>query len=435
MKLLYNLKREAHDKNIEKKMKTVPIEFKQVVDSYQEVRRGGKAAGVDKESIAEFEQDLENRLYLIHNRLCSGSYHPPAVRMVEIPKKDGKKRTLGIPTVSDKVAQNVIKRHLERQLEPIFHEQSFGYRPLRGAKDALKQVRENCLQFDWVIDLDIKSFFDEIDHDLLIKALEHVGTEKWVILFVKRWLKAPMEKADGTRIAREKGTPQGGVISPLLANLYLHFALDKWLTKYYPTIHFVRYADDIVVHCRTQEEAEEVLQAIMQRLLEVGLRVNKEKTQIVYCQDYRRKKFHAKIMFNFLGFSFQPRGSQSKIDNKTFVTFTPEISASGQNKIRDEIRGVVNRSNHRLEVVELAHLLNSKIQGWINYYGLFGTRKLREVLTLIDSRLVVWLKVKHKCSFRKARHILSMIQCKNPFLFKHWNSRYGIKSYKTARAV
>jgi RNA-directed DNA polymerase len=244
-----------------------------------------------------------------------------------------------------------------------------------------------------------------------------------------------MEKADGTRIAREKGTPQGGVISPLLANLYLHFALDKWLTKYYPTIHFVRYADDIVVHCRTQEEAEEVLHAIMQRLLEVGLRVNKEKTQIVYCQDYRRKKFHAKIMFNFLGFSFQPRGSQSKIDNKTFVTFTPEISASGQNKIRDEIRGVVNRSNHRLEVVELAHLLNSKIQGWINYYGLFGTRKLREVLTLIDSRLVVWLKVKHKCSFRKARHILSMIQCKNPFLFKHWNSRYGIKSYKTARAV
>jgi RNA-directed DNA polymerase len=432
---LYNLNREAHDKNIEEKMKTVPIEFKQVVDSYQEVRRGGKAAGVDRESIEEFEGDLENRLYLIHNRLCSGSYHPPAVRLVEIPKKDGKKRTLGIPTVGDKVAQNVIKRHLEKRLEPIFHEQSYGYRPLRGAKDALKQVRENCLEYNWVIDLDIKSFFDEIDHELLIKALEHVGTEKWVIQYVKRWLKAPMEKADGTRTARERGTPQGGVISPLLANLYLHFALDKWLTKHYPTISFVRYADDIVVHCNTQEEATSVLNAIMQRLTEVGLQVNEQKTQIVYCKDYRRKEFHAKIMFTFLGFSFQPRGSKSKLDHKTFVTFTPQISQGGQKKIRDEIRSIIHRSNQRLEMIELAHLLNPKIQGWTNYYGMFSPRKLRTVLSLINQRLVVWLKVKHKCSFKKSRHMLSVIQSKNPFLFKHWNSFYGPKSYQAARAV
>jgi RNA-directed DNA polymerase len=432
---LYNLNREAHDQNIEKKMKTVPIEFKQVVDSYQEVRRGGKAAGVDKESIEEFETDLENRLYLIHNRLCSGSYHPPAVRLVEIPKKDGKKRTLGIPTVSDKVAQNVVKRHLEKRLEPIFHEQSYGYRPLRGAKDALKQVRENCLQYDWVIDLDIKSFFDEIDHELLIKALEHIETEKWVILYVKRWLKAPMEKADGTKAARECGTPQGGVISPLLSNLYLHFVLDKWLAIHYPTISFVRYADDIVVHCRTQEEAASVLNAIKQRLTEVGLRVNDQKTQIVYCKDYRRKEFHAKILFNFLGFSFQPRGSISQRDHKPFVTFTPQISQEGQKKIRDEIRSIINRSNQRLELIEIAHLLNPKILGWTNYYGLFGPKKLRYVLSLIDQRLVVWIKVKHKCSFKKSRHMLSVIQSKNPFLFKHWNSLYGPKSYQTARAV
>lgn len=416
-------------------MKTVPIEFKHVLDSYEEVRRGGKAAGVDNESIEMFAKDLQNHLYLIHNRLCSGSYHPPAVRLVEIPKKDGKKRTLGIPTVGDKVAQNVIKRHLEKRLEPIFHEQSYGYRPLRGAKDALKQVRENCLHYDWVIDLDIKSFFDEIDHELLLKALEHVGAEKWVMLYVKRWLKAPMEKADGTKTAREKGTPQGGVISPLLANLYLHFALDKWLTIHYPSISFVRYADDIVVHCRTQDEAMNVLNAIMQRLKEVGLRINEEKTQIVYCKDYRRKEFHAKIMFTFLGFSFQPRGSISKHDHKTFVTFTPEISQSGQKKIKDEIRKIIHRSNQRLEMIELSRLLNPKIQGWTNYYGMFSARKLRHVLKLIDQRLVVWLKVKHKCSFKKSRHMLSAIQFKNPFMFKHWNSRYGTKSYQTARAV
>lgn len=416
-------------------MKTVPIEFKQVVDSYQEIRRGGKAAGVDRETIEMFEVDVENRLYLIHNRLCSGSYHPPAIRKFEINKKDGKKRTLGIPTVSDKVAQNVIKRHLERRLEPIFMEESYGYRPLRGAKDALKQVRENCLQYDWVIDLDIKSFFDEIDHELLIKALEHVEAEKWVILYVKRWLKAPMENDKGERMNRERGTPQGGVISPLLANLYLHFTLDKWLKIHYPKISFVRYADDIVVHCNTQAEANTVLEAIIKRLTEVGLRVNKDKTQIVYCKDYRRREFHANIMFTFLGFVFKPRGAKSKINNKTFLTFTPEISREGENRIRDEVCKVINRSNQRLEIIELAKRLNPKIRGWIQYYGLFNYRRLYHTLSIIDNRLVTWLKVKHKCSTRKSMHRLSVIQCKKPFLFAHWNSKYGKLSYRTARAV
>ncbi len=416
-------------------MKTVPIEFKQVVDSYAQVRQSGKAAGVDKETIAMFEKELNAHLYLIHNRLCSGSYHPPAVRMVEIPKKDGKKRTLGIPTVSDKVAQNVIKRHLEKQLEPIFHEHSYGYRPLKGAKDALKQVRENCQRYDWVIDLDIKNFFDEIDHELLIKALEHIGAEKWVILYVRRWLTAPMQREDGVKQAREKGTPQGGVISPLLANLYLHFSLDKWLQLHYPNIHFVRYADDIVVHCQSQEEANLVLEAINQRLTEVGLKVNAEKTQIVYCKDYRRKKFHAKIMFTFLGFSFQPRSLPSKFKQQMFVGFTPEISRENQKKIRDTIKSIITRSTHRLDIIELALLLNPKIQGWINYYGLFSPRQLRHALLKIDERLVVWLKAKHKCSFKKSKQLLSMLQFKHPFLFKHWNSIYGQKSYQTARAV
>jgi RNA-directed DNA polymerase len=244
-----------------------------------------------------------------------------------------------------------------------------------------------------------------------------------------------MESSDGIVTARDRGTPQGGVISPLLANLYLHFALDKWLTIHYPTISFVRYADDIVVHCGTEKEATEVLQAIMQRLTEVGLRVNAEKTQIVYCKDYRRKEFHAKIMFTFLGFSFQPRGAQSKLNHETFATFTPEISQSGQKKLKDEIRSIIHRSKQRLEIIELAHLLNPKILGWIHYYGMFSPRKLRYVLSLIDQRLVVWLKVKHKCSFKKSRHMLSVIQFKNPFMFRHWNSKYGTKSYQTARAV
>jgi RNA-directed DNA polymerase len=243
-------------------MKTVPIEFKQVHDSYVKVKKGGKATGVDSETISDFEKNIEANLYLIHNRLSSGSYHPPAVRTVEIPKKDGKTRKLGIPTLRDKIAQQVVRDHMEKQIEPLFHSSSYGYRPLHSAKDALLKVKENCRRYDWVIDMDIKGFFDEIDHDLMLKALEHVVKEKWVITYVSRWLKAPSEDSQGHQHERTKGTPQGGVISPLLANLFLHYAFDMWMSKHFPIIRFVRYADDIIVHCYSQQEADKVLTSI-----------------------------------------------------------------------------------------------------------------------------------------------------------------------------
>jgi len=254
--------------------KTVPIEFRQVVKAYWKVRRGGKAAGIDKESWDDFDKKLERNLYVIWNRLASGSYHPKAVREVEILKKDGTMRKLGIPTLRDRIAQQVVKEYMEEKVDQLFHENSYGYRPLKSAHQAVEQVRKNSYEYDWVIDMDIKKFFDEIDHELMIKAVIHVLEEKWVKMYVERWLRMPIEKRDGRIEIREgKGTPQGGVISPLLANLYLHFALDVWLTRHYPEVRFVRYADDVVIHCRSKEQAEEILEAVRRRLREVKLEI------------------------------------------------------------------------------------------------------------------------------------------------------------------
>jgi RNA-directed DNA polymerase len=427
------LKGEVIDKTF-KEMKTVPIEFKQVVDSYAAIRRGGKATGVDNETVAMFEKELDDNLYLIYNRLASGSYHPPAIRQVDIPKKDGKMRVLGVPTLRDKIAQHVIKVHMERVLDPMFHEDSYGYRPMKRASDAIKKVQENCYQYDWVIDLDIKSFFDELDHELLLTAVSHVFEEKWVLRYVERWLKAPMQTKDGDKIMREKGTPQGGVISPLLANLFLHYTLDKWLGKYYPEISFVRYADDIVIHCRSKEEAEAVLVAVKARLEEVKLRVNENKTHISYCKDYRRKEKHGDVRFEFLGFSYEPRTGTST-NGKRYLTYTPEISSSNQKRIKDEIRAIIHRRNQILEISDFARLLNPKIRGWIAYYGQRYKRVLHRTLAMIDQRLITWLMIKHKSFYREAVRKLHSIQEKNPHMFTHWNSPFGRKSYKTARAV
>ena len=266
--------------------KTVPIELEQVVRAYHKVRQGGKASGIDHESWEDFDKNVEDNLFLIWNRMSSGSYHPQAVREVEILKKDGKTRKLGIPTLRDRIAQQVVKVYMEERIDHLFHENSYGYRPLKSAHQAVEQVKQNCYKLDWVIDLDISKFFDEIDHELMLKAVEHVIGEKWVMMSVSRWLQMPTPKNDGTITKREgRGTPQGGVISPLLANLYLHYAFDMWLSKNYPKIRFVRYADDIVIHCVNKEEAEKVLEAVEKRLAEVKLQIKKEKTHIAYCKD------------------------------------------------------------------------------------------------------------------------------------------------------
>jgi RNA-directed DNA polymerase len=407
--------------------KTVPISYEMVAKAYQKVRKGGKASGIDEESWEDFTQKgVERQLYVIWNRMASGSYYPQAVREVEIPKKDGKMRKLGIPTLRDRIAQEVVRNYMEKRIEPKFHKNSYGYRPMRSSHEAIEQVRKNCLEKDWVIDIDITKFFDEIDHELMLKAVEAMHEEKWVKMYVKRWLEMKVEKADGSQYDRQgKGTPQGGVISPLLANLFLHFALDQWLTKFYPGIGFVRYADDMVVHCQSKSEAEGVLTALRQRLEEVRLRMQEKKTKIVYCKDYCRKEEQEQVQFGFLGFSFQPRQSRSKRNPGTSYTiFAAEISLENQEKIRTAIRESVYWRNTMQEIEEIGVRLNAKLRGWINYFGCYGKRRLRHTMFYLDLKLMKWLARKHKIGHKRAIRVIKEYRRKQPNMFYHWQMGY-----------
>lgn len=408
--------------------RTVPITFKMVVDAYSKVKKGGKAVGIDGESWIEFDKDPQRNLYVIWNRLSSGSYHPSAVRETGMPKKDGKMRKLGIPTLRDRIAQCVVKDYLEKKIDQSFHQHSYGYRPLKSSKQAIEQVRKNCIEQDWVIDLDIAKFFDEIDHELLMKAVEKMAEEKWVRMYVSRWLQMKIINKEGKEYDRQgKGTPQGGVISPLLSNIFLHYALDKWLEVHYPQTNFVRYADDMVVHCSTKEEAEQILTAIKERLQQVMLRLNEEKTKIVYCKDYRRTQEYEKVQFGFLGFSYQPRKARSKYGTaKSYTAFTAEISKENQKKIREQIRETVEWRNTRMELKDIALKLNSKLRGWINYFGLYGKAALRRAMIYLDYRLVKWLQAKHKISgIRKSIINFTTIRNEYPMMFYHWQKGYS----------
>lgn len=423
--------------NIHKRT-TVPITFAMVVEAYGKVKNGGKATGVDHESWAEFaHKGIEKQLYVVWNRLSSGSYFPQAVREVEIPKQDGKMRKLGIPTIRDRIAQEVVRSYMEKQIDEKFHKNSYGYRPMKSSHEALDQVRKNCLEKDWVLDIDISNFFDEIAHELLLKAVEAMCSEKWVALYVRRWLEAKVEKADGSLIDKQgKGTPQGGVISPLLANLFLHFTLDQWLSKHYPEIAFVRYADDIVLHCTSKEEANELLQAIRERLSQVGLQLNEKKSKIVYCKDFRRRKIHDQVQFNFLGFSFQPRKTQSvHTPGTSYTAYVPEISRENQVKIRNSIRETINWRNTTLELSNMADKLNAKLRGWINYFGRYGKKRLRRLMIYLELKLVKWLRRKHKTGMHRALGLLTNQHRQNPHLFYHWTKGYHLDVIKLTRAV
>lgn len=397
-----------------------------VVEAYRKVKQGGKSAGIDGETWTDFEKKgVERQLYVIWNRMASGSYFPSAVREVEIPKKDGKTRKLGIPTVRDRIAQQVVKTYMESRIDYRFHKNSYGYRPMKSSKEALAAVRENCLREDWVVDMDISKFFDEIDHELMLKAVEAMLPEKWVRLYVERWLKMKVVKADGSEMDKgNKGTPQGGVISPLLANLFLHYGLDKWLEQNYPDIQFVRYADDAVIHCKNEEDAKELKHAIGKRMNEIGLRLNEEKTKIVYCKDYRRIGKHDKVQFGFLGYSFQPRVGKSKFSDKHITIFTPEISKDNQKKIRAEIRETVRWRNTRQTIEQIAERLNSKLRGWLNYFGLFGKRELSKTMLYLEWKLVRWIGKKHKKGVKGSFDILQKAKAQNRKLFYHWEAGY-----------
>lgn len=412
----------------EEKAKPLPISREMVLEAFKKVKSNKGSAGVDKVSIQEFELNLSDNLYKLWNRMASGSYFPPAVKEKEIEKDNGKIRKLGIPTVSDRIAQQVIKNYIEPRLEKEFHSSSFGYRPLKSAHQALTCVRENVRKYSWVVDLDITAFFDNVDHDKLIKALDRHVEEGWIKMYVKRWLRAPIATVKGELIAKQgKGTPQGGVISPLLANLYLHYTFDKWMEINFPELVFVRYADDIVIHCKTEKQSHYVLSRLQLRLKECNLSVHPDKTSIVYCKDYRRQETGKKVKFDFLGFSFHPMSKASKRGGM-FLGFDCEISKKSYSKILKEIRKL---RFHRWAKSwqEIAELLNSKIRGWIQYYDKFCYRTLTNIFHQLHKRLIKWIKNYYKRfnnSIKRAAKHLKHIYRRYRTLFYHWKIGYHL---------
>jgi RNA-directed DNA polymerase len=401
---------------------TIPKQL--VWDAYQRVKANRGAAGVDGESLAAFETDLKNNLYKVWNRMSSGSYFPPPVRLVEIPKASGGTRPLGIPTVADRVAQTVVKMVLEPRVEPHFHPDSYGYRPGRSALDAVGVARQRCWDADWVIDLDIKAFFDSLDHALVERAVAHHTGLPWVRLYIARWLRAPVQWPDGTLEERTKGTPQGGVASPLLANLFLHYAFDAWMQREYPRIRFERYADDVLVHCTSEQEAQAVLGAIRGRFAHVGLELHPTKTRIVYCKDDDRPGGSTHTQFDFLGYTFQPRRAKNRW-GKFFVSFLPAISTQAATAIRQTIREwrmASTRNNQSLE--DLARLVNPVVRGWMNYYGRFYRSRCVQVLRHLNEALAAWVRWKYKRFWRRERasmHWLGRIARRDPHLFALWD--------------
>jgi RNA-directed DNA polymerase len=371
----------------------------EVWDAYLKVKSNQGAAGLDRQSIEEFEKDLKNNLYKIWNRMSSGSYFPPPVLTVKIPKANGGERTLGIPTVSDRIAQMVVKNRLEAVVEPLFVSASYGYRPKKSALDAVAQARQMCWDYDWVCDLDIKGFFDNLDHDLMMRAVRKHAKEKWVELYVERWLKAPAQDEAGHLLKRDRGTPQGGVISPLLANLFLHYAFDLWMRRNWKHLPFERYADDIVVHCRTEREANTVRVNVAARLKKCGLELHPEKTKVVYCKDSNRTGTHQNEKFDFLGYTFRPRKADGR-KGKVFCSFSPAISKDAAQKIRDEIRSWKLHRRTAESIQDLARMINPKLRGWVNYYGRFMPSALRPIERYVGQSLVRWATRKYK----KLRH-------------------------------
>ena len=335
---------------------------------------------------------------------------------------------MGIPTISDRIAQTVIRNLIEEKFEKVFHPQSYGYRPKRSAHQALGQVRKNCWKYDWVIDLDIKNFFDDIDHDKLLKGLGKHVEEKWVLRYIERWLKAPLQNRQGEIIARTKGTPQGGVISPLLANLFLHYTLDVWLGKMDSSLEFVRYAEDIIIHCQTQCQALYILQHIKRRVEDCGLTLHPEKTKIVYCKDFRRQQKYEEVKFDFLGYTFQPRTSKSKKTGKLFLGFDCAISIQSRKGLFEQLRKMEIPRMRCNSIVGIAHHLNPKLRGWIRYFGKYRGYSLSKVFYVLRIKLVRWARYRYKRyrnSLIKAYRWLDRVRKQYPSLFYHWHLGYS----------
>jgi len=396
---------------------------KQVYEAYKAVKSNHGAAGVDKETIEQFEADLKGNLYKLWNRMGSGSYFPPPVRAVSIPKKSGGERILGVPTVADRVAQTVVKQLIEPGLDAIFLADSYGYRPGKSALDAIGVTRARCWRYDWVLEFDIKGLFDNIDHELLLRAVQKHVQCRWALLYIERWLTAPMEREDGTIVARTRGTPQGGVVSPILANLYMHYAFDLWMARTYPDLPWCRYADDGLIHCRNEQEAHALKAALQARLRECRLEMHPTKTKIVYCKDGKRKGQYPNIKFDFLGYCFRPRLVRKSRGNMLFCGFTPAVSPSALKAMREKIRDLEVRRRTERSMVEIAERLNPLLRGWINYYGRYAPSALAPLLRYVNQTLLAWATRKFK-RFRRhkvrASQFLLNLSRQSAHLFVHW---------------
>lgn len=403
--------------------KAFPIPKALVWEAYQDVKKSQGGPGADGQTMEEFEADLKNQLYKIWNRMSSGSYFPPPVLRVEIRKADGGIRQLGIPTIGDRIAQAVVKRFLEPLVDPVFHEDSYGYRPGRSALDAVAKARQRCWRDNWVLDLDISKFFDTLDHGLVMRAVQRFTSCTWVLLYIERWLRADIILQDGSLLHRDTGTPQGGVISPLLANIFLHLGFDRWMEENYPQIHFERYADDIVVHCRSRQQLEMIKQKIEKRLEQCRLRLNPEKTRIVYCKDSNRSEDGHCSSFDFLGYTFRPRSARNN-RGEFFVSFSPAMSQKAACRLRRTIKREWKlKSRTHLSLKEIARRINPVVTGWINYYGKFCRSAMHSVLNHVNMALVQWAMRKFKrLRRRKTRaHVwLRGVARRSPNLFSHW---------------
>jgi group II intron reverse transcriptase/maturase len=402
------------------------IERRQVYEAYKAVKSAKGGAGADGQTIEDFEADLEGNLYRIWNRMSSGSYFPPPVLAVAIPKRGGGERILGVPPISDRIAQMVAKQVIEPGLDAVFLDDSYGYRPGKSALDAVGVTRTRCWKYDWVLEFDIKGLFDTISHELLLKAVKRHVSCKWVLLYIERWLKAPMLR-DGKLIERDRGTPQGGVISPILSNLFLHYAFDLWMKRTLPDLPWCRYADDGLVHCRTEEEAVAVKAMLQARFAECQLEMHPTKTKIAYCRDSNRQGPYPNVKFDFLGYCFRPRMVKNS-SGQLFCSFSPAVSPSALKAMRETIRDLKIRRRTDVSMAQVARELNPILRGWVGYYGRYTPSALTQIYRYVNQTLRAWVmrKFKRFTGHRtRASQFLERLARTQPGLFVHWRGGLG----------
>ena len=409
------------------KSKQYEIPKRAVIDAYQRVKANKGSAGIDGIDFGKFEEKLNNNLYKIWNRMSSGSYFPSPVMAVEIPKKSGGTRRLGIPTITDRVAQMVARMYVEKAVEPMFCEDSYGYRPNKSALDAIEMTRKRCWKYDYVIELDVKGLFDNIDHELLMKVVHRHVKEPWICMYIERWLKTPFVLKNGEIIERKAGTPQGGVISPVLANMFLHYVFDMWMKRNFPQAPFERYADDGVVHCKTKEEAVFIKECLTKRFAECRLELHPTKTRIVYCKDKDRTKDEDLTEFDFLGYTFKAVHIMCR-DGKTRLNFIASVSKTSAKAFRDKIKMLEIHKKTGCKIDMIAEILNPMLRGWINYFGKFNPSAMRYTLQCIERRIVKWAMCKYKRfrgHRRRAEKWLECVRKREPKLFAHWSRLYS----------